>query len=289
MIVHLILVPYDLGRPGTRSGGGPLRLLEAGLVDALRADGQQVAVSMVKLSDPSGREVGDSFRVNALLAEQVAGAVRAGEFPLVVAGNCNSCLGTLGGVGTFGLGVVWFDAHGDFNTPDTTPSGYFDGFPLNIAVGRSWSTPAATIPGFRPVEESNVTLVGVRDLDSGEAKLLCASQINVCEYDDLQSGGVSSLVPAFDELAARVRSVYVHVDLDVLDPAVAASNEHARPGGLTPDELDEALSLVGERLPVNAAALGSYNPDVDEDGSGLRAAEHVVRRLAAFAGLGARP
>ncbi len=261
-------------------GAGPSRLADAGSEQVLREAGHDVVVSAVRLDESPIHEVGAIFKVNALLAEKVREAVAAGRFPLILAGNCNSCLGTLAGLGSANIGVAWFDGHGDFHTPETTQSGFFDGFSLNIAVGRSWIALAKTICGFNPVPEPNVILAGVRDLDPAEEELLRTSAIAICHYEEIRSSGVAGLTPRLDSLAGRVRSVYVHVDLDVLDPEIGPANEYSAPGGLNPQELDNALSLVGQRLQVKAAALASYNPEVDPNKTGLAAGLAVIRRLA---------
>ncbi|NIQ99877.1 MAG: hypothetical protein GTN78_06700, partial [Gemmatimonadales bacterium] len=238
--------------------------------------------SRVDLEEVPSHEVGAVFKVNALLSVKVRQALGAGQFPLVMAGNCNSCLGTLAGLAGADIGVTWFDGHGDFHTPETTETGFFDGFPLNITVGRSWTTLAKTIPGFIPVSESNVILAGVRDLDVPEEQLVRKSTMNICDYEDIRSGSVARLIPHLDSIAGRTSSVYVHVDLDVLDPEIAPANEHSPPGGLRPQELDAALSLIGQRLQVKAATLAGYDPAVDPHQKGLAAGLAVIKKLASL-------
>ena len=91
-------------------------------------------------------EIGTAFELNRLLSKEVKAAVGDGMFPMVLSGNCNSCLGTIAGINSGQLGVVWFDAHGEFNTPETTQSGFLDGMPLAMATGRCWKTILKTIP-----------------------------------------------------------------------------------------------------------------------------------------------
>jgi arginase len=103
------------------------------------------SVTLHPESDPPA-EVATAFELDGLLAGEVRTAVEAGEFPLVLSGNCNTSVGTLSGVGTEGLGVIWFDAHADFNTPETTTTGFTDGTGLAIAVGHCWVTMAESGP-----------------------------------------------------------------------------------------------------------------------------------------------
>lgn len=110
-------------------------------------------------------EVATAFELDRLIATETRLAVEAGEFPLVLSGNCNSSVGTISGAGIGNLRVVWFDAHADFNTPKTTTTGFLDGMGLAIAVGRCWSGLASSIPGFSPLPEANVVLVGIRSTE----------------------------------------------------------------------------------------------------------------------------
>jgi arginase len=124
--------------------------------------GDHFAVDNVEVQGQVPLEVGTSFAVARRIAESVRQAVSSGAFPLVLAGNCLSCVGTLGGLGAPSPAIIWLDAHGDFNTPETTVSGFLDGMALATAVGRCWGKLAATIPGFCPVPEKQVVLVGAR-------------------------------------------------------------------------------------------------------------------------------
>ena len=113
------------------------------------------------------------------LAGRVRVAVQEGSFPMVLAGNCNSCLGTVAGVGAEHLGVFWFDAHADFDDPDENTSGFFDVMGLAMLTGRGWPALRGTIPGHIPISESNVVLAGVRDLEPYQRQRLDASEVCV--------------------------------------------------------------------------------------------------------------
>ncbi len=281
MSVSLIVVPYSLGHHNTGTGAGPSWLIEAGVDDLLEQSGFDVLVDTVEYVAPAPHEIAGVVEVNTLLAEKVRRAGEDGSLPIVLAGNCNHCLGTLAGLDPNGIGVIWFDAHGDFHTPETSTSGFFDGMCLNIATGGSWISLAGTIPGFDPVRQNNVILVGARDLDPAEVDLLEASTVTVCSHETIREHGIeATLESELTVLAARTKNVYVHVDLDVLDPELAPANQFAPPGGLTPAELHQALGLIAERFDVRAAALASYNPEVDASGEALAAAQEVVKRIA---------
>ncbi|UCG87204.1 MAG: arginase family protein [Gemmatimonadota bacterium] len=278
--VELILVPYHLGHRNRGMGAGPTRLLDLGAAGAVEALGHQVAIKAVELSGRPLHEIGATFDLNRSLAATVQSAVGNGAFPLILAGNCNSCLGTVAGLRVLDIGIAWFDAHGDFNSPESSATGFFDGMALNAAVGGCWRASTKSIPGFEPVAENRVGLIGVRDLDPDERRLLEHAAVGVVEYATLRRGGLQEVVGCLDAIGERAKSIYVHVDLDVMDRETVPANEFSPDGGLALEELDQSLLLVGERFDVRAAALTAYNPDFDVDGQAAAAALSVIGTLA---------
>ena len=277
MAVHLIEVPYDSGHYGARMGAGPLRLSEGGLAERLQGPGRPVRRTRLEVDVGFPTENTVAFEVARRLSDEVRDAVRAEEFPLVLAGNCISCLGTVAGIGAERTGVVWMDAHGDFNTPDTTSSGFLDGMALSILVGEGWDAATATIPGFRPVAEEDVILVGARDLDAGERTRLERSAVRRLDPAEATEGDAVDEVLA--DLAGRVDALYLHVDLDVLDPSVGRANPFSVPGGLAVEAVLDWVDRLEGVAPVGAAAFTAYAPDVDRDGGVAEAAEKVMLRL----------
>jgi arginase len=172
------------------------------------------------------------------------------------------------------LGVVWFDAHGDFNTPETTTSGFLDGMALATLCGRCWTRLTGTIPGFVPVGERAVALVGVRDLDAAEAALLDNSDITVIAARQLKEG-----VTHFFNFECPITSAYVHIDLDVLDPSQGRANQYAMPGGLSVPDLVWALESVAQHVSIAAAAVTAYDPTADLGGNIVDQARHIVSML----------
>jgi arginase len=176
MQTHLIVVPYDSAVRGWRMGTGPERLLDAGLVDDLRAAGHQVRIEYIEADSNPPTEIRTAFDLNRALAGRVRDAREADALPVVLAGNCMTAVGTLAGLGGTPA-VLWFDAHGDFNTPETTASGFLDGMALAMLTGRCWANLVRTVHGFQPVPERDVVLLGARELDAGERLLLDGSEI----------------------------------------------------------------------------------------------------------------
>src|SRR5687767_11752854 len=124
MKVQIIQVPYDSGQRSLRMGSGPEHFVQNGVEQILRDCGCDVYIECIEGQLPFRAEIKTAFELYRTLAERVASAYANGIFPLVLSGNCNSSLGTVAGVGADQLGIIWFDGHGDFNTPDTTESGF---------------------------------------------------------------------------------------------------------------------------------------------------------------------
>ena len=234
--VRAVVVPYDSGHRGLRMGARPDHLIDNGLPEVLRYPDRSSLSWMHVLSEaaPPG-EVAVAFELDRLVSERVRGAVSEGEFPLVLSGNCNASVGTLAGAGPEGLGIVWFDGHANFNTPERTTSGFLDGMGLAIAVGHCWKAMAEGVPGFRPVAAENVVLVGARDVGRSEEERLDASGVTFVGAERLGREGLGALGAALDDLGTRVGRVYLHLDLDVLDPGkVGPANGLAPAGAWTP-------------------------------------------------------
>src|SRR3712207_473041 len=215
--VRVIVAPYDSGHRGVRMGAGPEHLLDGGLREAIRkAGGSPVVARVLPAGDPPA-EVATAFEIDRLVSERVREAVTGGELPLVLSGNCIASVGTISGAGPENLGVVWFDAHADFNTPETTTTGFTDGMGLAVAVGHCWRRMAEGISGFSPIAEGDVVLAGVRDVQPAEEERLANSNVSVVGGERFGREGPRVLAQALDGLAAGVGRVYVHLDLDVLD------------------------------------------------------------------------
>jgi arginase len=265
-------------------GRGPGQLLKRGLVARLRERGHEVHVQTIEPAMAPPAEVRTAFDLARRIAAETRTAIQARATPLVLAGNCNTAAGILTGVGPTDTGVVWFDAHADFNTPDTTVTGFLDGMALALITGRCWAGLMASVPGFRPVPEENVVLVGARDFDPAEREALAGSRVALVGPELVRDRGVAgALEPRLAALRARCRRVYVHLDLDVLDPGEARANQFAASGGLTTAQVAEALRVTARHLPIAAAALTAYDPAFDADGRAARAAIGLVEILAELA------
>jgi arginase len=295
MRLTLVAVPYDLGRESVGSGRGPQAYLEGGAVTALRARGHDARVVTAQRGAPFADELGAVLDTDADVAAHVQGAAAAGRLPLVLAGNCNVTLGVHAGLTRAAVAgphaVVWLDAHGDFNTPATTLTGYLDGMPLAMLTGRAYPDLWERL-GAGPLDERLVLHVGGRDLDPAERQALEDSDVTVVDADGLGRHGLgAALRGALDALAGRAREqafssaasrppAHLHVDIDVLDPAAAPGVSFPAPGGLATAELIRAIALVRERFTLQALSLTSFDPARDRDGATLRAGLAVLAAVA---------
>ncbi len=303
MRLHLISVPYDSGVPDVRMGLGPGRLLDAGLARHLESLGHEVSHRELRAPDAAvASEVATSFALNAALSGEVRHARGRGELPVVLAGSCYTAVGTVSGLGAEAgadgvsgwtadrvggdgpvgaaadpVGVVWLDTHADLNTPETTASGFLDGMALSMLTGEAFSALANGIAGFRPLPPEHLLLVGTRDVDPPERGRIADMGIGVLPPGALDPG----LDAALAALRSRVARVYLHVDLDVLDPSEAPANTFVAPDGLSVDALVRTVDAVRRAFEVGAVAFTAYDPSVDPEGRVPEAVTRVVETLLA--------
>jgi len=257
--VRLISVPYHAGTYNVRVGGGPTRLLDDGLERALAGAGHRTSLRTVASVDDEEGEIGKSFELKRRVAREVAEARREGLFPLVLAGNCNIEVGVWSGIGADEAGLVWFDAHPDFDTPEEHRSGYFDGMGVATLAGQCWRNMAATIPCFRPFDVGRMVYCGIRDFGPGQREKVEAAGIRAAigskeEGGDYLGGFAQALEGApFD-------TALVHLDVDCLDTSVGIANEYAAPGGLSVEELHACLGRACAAARPMSLTIASFNP-----------------------------
>jgi arginase len=255
--ILLIDVPYDCGQFGARMGAGPAYLIERGLTESLQAAGCAVRRASVRLSDAFHTE----WRALRVLQEQIAALVQetraSGERALILSGNCApAALGVLSAGPRTDTAVLWLDAHADFNTPETSPSGFLDGMALAIALGHCWP---ACAPMFqtRPVPEEHVVQIGVRSVDEGERRRLERSRVHQTAADPID------VTRILDIMSGAVRHAYVHLDLDVIDASELRANQYALNGGPSVQSVTAIIAAAGARMPVDAAAMTALDPSID--------------------------
>jgi arginase len=282
---RLIVVPYELDRRRDGTGRGPERLLAAGAEAALASAGATVQTERVRL-DPSfhrsGRgEVDGCFELIREVRERVRRTIDERAVPVVLSGNCFVAVGVVAGLGRPSPAVAWLDAHADFNTPETTLEGYFDGMGLAVLTGGAWQALLGSVPGALPLPEQTVVLAGARDLDAPEQLRLKASSLQRLTVQELRDP--ATLTRSLLAAEAATNGVYLHLDLDVLDLAVARVNVYGAPGGLTGAELETLVETTCANCNLRAVSLTAYDPTFDTD---ERVPPIAVRVLTT---IGARP
>jgi arginase len=252
-------LPYDCGQRGVRMGAGPLHLAQILGVEA----------EEILPASTFPQEVRTSFELYRGLAARVA---ESDEFPVVFSGHCGASIGVAAGLRDPRLAVLWFDAHGDYNTPETTDTGFLDGMCLAVMTGRCWSNLAGTVPHFRPLDPRRVVHAGARDWSPGEREALVADGVRM-----LAPGG--AVEAALEGLDAE--RILLHVDLDVIDAAYGRANHYAVGGGLSPDDVLRVIAGATSRMPAAALVLASYDPSCDQEGTIARIGAEIVQRVTA--------
>jgi len=280
--VALITVPYDSALRNRRMGAGPDALLQLGLVERLTAAGTECDLIEIGLTGPFHAEVAAAFELHARIRDEVAAARSKGRLAICLTGNCNTgVIGSLAAHRSADVGLIWFDAHSDAETPETSTSGFLDGMAMAIALGRCWR-PKLEELGWVGIDGRKVALVGAREVSAAASRLLSAQGVNLLPPALAQSSS-EALKPVCERFrAAGVRRLHVHVDLDVLDSElVGPANSYALPGGLTVPQLLDHIRVILEAFPVASASVASYDPEVDASGAVAAAGLRVIEMLAA--------
>jgi len=255
---------------------GPSAIRIANLQDRLTALGHKVRdfgnlpatdMSTARVGEKNARYLAEIVAEAELLSEKVAAMVDEGLFPLVLGGDQSVSLGTAAGLARKETrrGIVWVDAHGDFNTPLTTPSGNIHGMALAAILG--YGHPKLTgIGGVSPkASEKNTVLVGGRSFDPGEAKALERSKVTVYTMREIDELGMRHVMDNAIQIAGKgVKQVHLSFDVDAIDPSEAPGTGTSVVGGLTYREAQLSMEMLSDSGRVTSAELVEVNPILDE-------------------------
>lgn len=300
MNLHVVAVSCLEATPSPTGRGAGLAaaadaFVAAGLLDEVAKDGVAVAGSVRPVLDAAQvteDPVGNLGRYNALVAEAVASGVAAGARPLLLGGTCNHLIGMLSGLQrgygpTSRIGLVWFDAHGDFNTPRTTRSGMLGGMPVAVAAGLCHGQWRALAGQAVPLPTDRIVMVDVRNLDPEEATLVAATDVTVAGFG--ADGGSGEIAAAVAALGERVDRLYLHVDADVLDASEQPNHPTAEPNGPSLAATKAAIERVMATGLVRAFGVVSVDPTGPDGPTSLRSGMAMLRAgIAAWAAAEAR-
>jgi arginase len=277
--VTLIGVPLDLGAGRRGVDMGPSAFRVAGIDQRIRSLGYEVVDAgdlPVKIAetqvpgDPRLKYLKEIKEVCEDLRDRVEAAVAKGSLPVVLGGDHSIAMGTLAGLSRHyharkeKIGLIWFDAHADANTAETSPSGNIHGMPLAVALGLG-APSLVNLAGFSPmVDGSRAALVGIRDVDPAERPNVRASGIGAFTMRDIDERGMRAVM---DEAIKRATSgtagIHVSFDLDGMDPDYAPGVGTPAPGGLSYREAHLAMEMLADTGKVLSAELVEVNPILD--------------------------
>ena len=270
----IIGAALDLGAGRRGVDMGPSAIRYAGLEDRLQElgieceDWGNVGTAVAEATEsgsPKARFLAQIKETCERIAGSVARAVEEGRTPIVLGGDHSIALGTLGGLASvYGPGgVLWLDAHGDLNTPETSPSGNVHGMPLAAALGRdpeAFASDAWPLPALEP---ERVVLLGVRSLDQGERAFVRESGVGIYTMSELDRRGIEPAVREALERLEGAAFVHVSLDMDVVDPETTPGVGTPVRGGLSYREAHLALELVAESGLMSSFEIVEVNPILD--------------------------
>ncbi len=293
MKLRIIGVPMDLGQRRRGVDMGPTAMRIANLDEKLRELGHVVDDSgNIAGPDRSSATVGSEkvryldevLKVCARVADRVAQTTADGFFPLILGGDQSVSIGTLAGLceDRTKRGIIWVDAHGDFNTDETTPSGSIHGMALAAVLG--YGHPK--LSGFRGIKpkasERNTVLIGGRSFDDGESKLLERSKVTVYTMEEIDKIGMRRVMEEAIQVASKgVRKVHLSFDVDAMDPNEAPGTGTPVAGGLTYREAQLAMEMLYDSHAITSAEFVEVNPILDQAN---RTAELAVKLISSLFG-----
>lgn len=277
--ISLIGVPMDLGQMRRGVDMGPSAIRYAGIIERLEKLNYTIYdLGNVEVPRPERclenineteklRNLDEVVTTNERLAQIVDEQVKLGRFPLVLGGDHSIAIGTIAGVSNHyeNLGLIWYDAHGDINTEQTSPSGNIHGMPLAVSLGLGHERLTSIMNGNEKVKPENIVLIGVRDLDDGEKELLKKLNIKVYTMHEIDRIGMPRVMKeTIHYLKDKTDGIHVSFDLDGIDPSEAPGVGTPVIGGLTYRESHLALEMLSEANIVTSAEFVEINPMLDE-------------------------
>lgn len=275
--ISIIGVPMDLGQTRRGVDMGPSAIRYAGVTERLEQLNYIIddlgdieiarAQKVTEHQEGNLRNLKGVSDASEKLAAKVDEVITKGDFPLVLGGDHSIAIGTLAGVAKHykNLGVIWYDAHGDLNTAETSPTGNIHGMPLAASLG--FGHPALTnIAGYSPkIKPENIVIIGARSLDEGEKKLIKEIGIKVFTMHEIDRLGMATVMAeAIDYLKDKTDGVHLSLDLDGLDPHDAPGVGTPVLGGINYRESHLAMEMLEDAKIITSAEFVEVNPILDD-------------------------
>lgn len=289
--LRIIGAPSDLGQGRRGVDMGPSAIRYAGLREKLRNLGCQVQdlgnidvpmQEMHTVKDEKLKYLDEVIKVSKALYQSVKSVVDEGHVPIILGGDHSISIGSVAGIASKykNVGVIWFDAHGDMNTPETTPSGNIHGMPLAVALGYGHPD-LLDIGGFSPkVNPKNVVLVGARSVDSDEVRLIQESGIKVYSMTEIDQLGMAAVMTEAIQIAGEgTDGIHLSLDLDALDPMFAPGVGTPVNGGVTYREGHLAMELLAASKRIVSVDVVEVNPILDNQNRTAEMAVELVESL----------
>jgi arginase len=264
---------------------GPDIMENNGLYDILK--GLDVEVTETKtatLTEEDEKEYGTIYRLGLAsghMSNIVASQIKRGEFSLALISNCIGLMGVLGGVqkATDGqplrVGLLYFDAHADINTPETTRSGLMGGMPVASSIGQCFHRLRRQAGLEVPLPSKYVTYVGVREVDSLEYEILDKSDVEYITVDDVKEMS-ANIKDQMERLSKITDLIYIHIDTDVLNPGEMPGHTTPEPNGFTSEQLADCLELMCSYPNVACLGVASMPTEGDPEGASIRAFHNMI-------------
>jgi arginase len=293
MIVHVLGVPMDLGSGRRGVDMGPSAIRIAGLEARLRELGHTVVddgditirnMEELKVGDVHARYLAEIARAAEVACRKVDRIMSRGHFPLVFGGDHSIAVGTVSGIAAWcrregkKLGLLWVDAHGDINTPESSPSGNIHGMPVAALLGYGPDKLTGIGGKFRKLDPANVALVGIRSLDEGEKHRLKQTGVQVHTMADIDRHGIHRVMKkALARVTDGTDRVHVSFDLDAVDPTVAPGVGTPVKGGLDYREAHLIMELLNDSGVMTSLELVEVNPILDQGNASAAFAVELVQ------------
>lgn len=276
--ISIIGVPSDYGQQRRGVDMGPSAMRYAGAIDRLVKLGYDVidegniSVHRTKSTNHHKNEnllnLEEVLEASAQLARKVDEVIEQGRFPVILGGDHSISIGSIAGIRKHykNLGVIWFDAHTDINTPETTPSGNIHGMPLAVNLGLGDERLVNVAKDAPAVKFENVVIIGARSIDEGEKALIKEKKIKIFTMHEIDRMGMSKVIEeTVAYLKARqVDGVHISIDLDALDPLYTPGVGTPVPGGITYRESHLAMEMLEEANIITSCEFVEVNPILDE-------------------------